>query len=88
MWSKQFWLDLLERGIKSGSQFAVIVWAAATFTKFGEVLPTAELTALAFLSGFVASAFTSLGSAKIGSVGTASVLPEVTYVDPDPGDAT
>lgn len=87
MWSKEFWLDLLERAVKSAAQYAVLAWGAVAFTAVGQVVSAVQAVGLAVVFGFGLSALTSIASAKIGSAGTASVLPEVTYVDPDPGDA-
>lgn len=74
MWTRKFWVETLERAVKTAAQFAVPVWAAITFTAVGDVLPVAQGTALAALSGFGLSVLTSLASLKVGPADSPSVV--------------
>jgi hypothetical protein len=76
MLKKQFWLDVLERAVKTAAQFGLFALGTTTFTKVGEVVNTGAAVGLALLFGAVLSVLTSLASYNIGTKGTASMLPQ------------
>jgi hypothetical protein len=71
MWSATFWKSTIERAVKTFAQaLAVLAGAAAVGlmeAPWGEWLSTASMMA-------VASVLTSLGSAGVGHVGSASLV--------------
>jgi hypothetical protein len=72
MFTKQYWLDVFERAIKTAAQTAVVaIGAAAGFDLF-----TADWRTVggAAAGGFVLSVLTSLGSAPFGDRSSASVV--------------
>jgi hypothetical protein len=72
MLTKQYWLDVFERAIKTAAQTAVVaIGAAAGFDLF-----TADWRTVggAAAGGFVLSVLTSLGSAPFGDQSSASVV--------------
>jgi len=78
MWTKQFWIDVFERAVKTFAQ-AVVAAIGANATgmldvDFAAVLGIAALTT-------VASVLTSIASAPASTKGTASLTNNVTYVE-------
>lgn len=66
---REFWLDLVERALKTGAQ------AAAGVLVGSNILAMDWRQAAAIVgTAVLASVLTSLGSAQIGDVGTASVI--------------
>ena len=71
MWTRQFWLDAAERAVKTFAQtFLAVVGGGATVASVGW---KQNLTAAGFAAAL--SLLTSVGSAKVGTPGTASLLP-------------
>ena len=97
MFTKQFWIDAFERASKTFAQSLVSAPIAAATMAVFTAGSGAELKFI-FLNAFIAavvSIFTSIGSNKIGTVGTASVvhtpinvtLEELARVEPAPNVA-
>jgi hypothetical protein len=72
MWTKKFWLDALERALKTGAQVVVLyATAAGPFDAFH----FAWLTALGLgLGGVALSVLTSLASSGVGDDPTSASL--------------
>lgn len=72
MFTKQFWLDAIERAVKTGAQALILFWAASEgFDLFQvEVGNSAGI----FFGGVALSLLTSIISAPFGERGTASLL--------------
>lgn len=76
MWTKDFWVDALERAVKTFAQAAVATISANAMG----VLDVDWLAVLsvAALAGVI-SIFTSVASAPLSTRGTASLVQEVEY---------
>lgn len=76
MWSASFWVDVVERAVKTFAQAAVAVLGADASgvldVDFVAVLSVAGLAALV-------SVATSIGSAPLSNPGTASLTDKVKY---------
>lgn len=77
MWSKQFWIDAVERAVKTFAQVAVATVVASNVIglvdlDYGNIASVAGLAA-------VLSVLTSVGSAPFSNKGTASLTTEVNY---------
>lgn len=71
MFSKNFWVDALERAVKTAAQFALVVTGAETVNGFGiDYVDVAGFAA----GGFVISVLTSVASSQFGSSDSASVV--------------
>ena len=77
MFSKAFWLETLERAVKTAAQFGLAAWGVTAFTSVGEVVSVAQGTGLAMLFGLGLSALTSVASIAVGPKGTPSLVKEV-----------
>lgn len=75
-WTKAYWLDLLERAIKTGAQVAAPLIGATVIWDVDWKL-TLGITAAAVLS----SVLTSLASAGFSNQGTASLSSSVEYTE-------
>lgn len=76
MFTKQFWLETLERAIKSAAQFGLVAWGATVFTAVGDVITTAQGVGFAMLFGLGLSVLTSVASIAIGPKGSPSLVEE------------
>lgn len=84
MWTLTYWLDVLERAIKTAAQFALYTAGADLLNVFSADWKVIGGSALA--GGFL-SVITSLGSLAIPSTTgppTASLVPAVEYEPPQP----
>lgn len=77
MWSKQFWKDAAERGVKTAAQTLILLWVSDGALDLFQV-NWQEATGVA-LGSVALSLLTSIGSASFGDRGTASVVSEVKY---------
>jgi len=75
MFSKQFWMDTLERALKTAAQFGLFAWGTTAFTKVGDVVNTGAAVGLAIVFGAGLSLLTSVASISIGEKGSPSLLP-------------
>jgi hypothetical protein len=83
LWTKEFWLDVAERAVKTFAQAVVAVLIASTVTSafavaWLPVIGTGLLAALISVLTSVASA----GKSADGGVKTASLVDDVTYDRP------
>jgi hypothetical protein len=74
MFTKLFWLQTLERALKSMAQFGLFAWGTTVFTAVGDVVNTAAAVGLAMLFGFGLSVLTSVASIGVGNPGTPSLV--------------
>lgn len=73
MWSKRFWLDALERAIKTGAQVVAVAWpTTAAVLADGANWKVIGITAIGAMG---LSFLTSIAGSQIGNPESASVLP-------------
>jgi len=75
MFNKTFWVDALERAVKTFAQTLVALWTAGQVASV-EVLDNIDFSQSAKVAGLAAavSVLTSVASANFGSKGTASLV--------------
>lgn len=78
MFTKMFWLETLERALKTAAQFGIGAWGVTVFTKVGDVVNAGEAVGAALIFGAGLSVLTSLASISVGEKGSPSLLPKET----------
>jgi r1t holin len=74
VFTRTFWYDAAERAVKTAAQSVILVWGLSTSGPVNAFEFDWELGAGAALGGAVLSVLFSVGSAPIGSNGTASAI--------------
>lgn len=77
MFTKQFWLDTLERALKTAAQFGLLAWGTTVFTAVGDVVSIGQAVGFALLFGAGLSVLTSVASIGVGPKGSPSLVREV-----------
>lgn len=76
MWSRDFWLAVLERAIKTAAQAGALALGTFVFTDIEQIIPLVNGMVIAMVAGFVLSVLTSLASAPVSGDGP-SLGPEI-----------
>ncbi len=76
MWTREFWLAVTERAIKTAGQFGAGALGTFILTDVEQIIPVGRGIGLAMLTGLVLSVLTSLASAPMSGDGP-SLGPEL-----------
>ena len=77
IWTKNFWLDTLERAIRTGAQVLLLAWGADQFFNAFEL--DWVNGAGVFAGGMVLAVLTALAASPLGTGGTASIGSGIEY---------